>query len=168
MLVAFLAALMIFSCCDSYYSRKKLISELSSLYNENQIEFEIVKKYFSSDTVAKFFTLENKEDKIELKIDKNILILDSIVQIKDNNDIYRILTFMKKEKIQTIYGYGNGRISISFEGHRLLCFNFIYRPDFNPDDEYVKQEVENIKNTKTKKWIYILGGGWYIRGVKCF
>ena len=117
---------------------------------------------------AKFFTFGNNEDKIELTIDKNILILDSIVQIKDNIDVYQILTFMKKEKIRTIYGYGNGRIDISFESHRFLCFHFIYRSDFKPNDEYVKREVENIKNTKTKNWTYILGDGWYIRGVKCF
>jgi len=82
--------------------------------------------------------------------------------------VYQILTFMKKEKIRSIYGYGNGQIDIFFEGYRLLCFNFIYRSDFNSDAEYVKREVENIKNTKTKNWIYILGDGWYIRGVKCF
>jgi len=158
----------IFFGCDTYQSRKKLITELSSLYNENRSEFDKIQKYFSSDTIAKFFTFGNKDNKIELKINKNILILDSIVQIKDSIEVYQILTFMKKEKIRTIYGYGNGSADISFEGYRYPCFNFLYRSDFNPDDEYVKQEVENIKNTKTKNWIYILGDGWYIRGVKCF
>jgi len=101
--------------------------------------------------------------------DKNPIIIDSIVQMKNEIDIFKILIFMKEKGIRSIYGYGKGEgIKIILEGNRYPCFNFLYRPDFNPDDENVKLEIANISNTKTKNWIYILGNGWYIRGVKCF
>jgi len=161
--------ILIFFGCDSYHSRKKLATELSSLYNDNLSEFQTIQQYFMSDSLSKRFNFSYRDNKIEIDDGSNQIIIDSINQIKNNMDVYGILIFMKKNKIRIISSNAReGWITFAFKDHKFPCFNFWYRSDFNPDDEYVKQEVENIKNTKTKKWIYILGGGWYIRGVKCF
>jgi len=168
-------SILIFSCCDSYQSRKKLAAELSLLFNENQTEFDLIEKYFVSDSLFKNLDFRYQDGKIGIGIGDNSIIVDSISNIKDNSIAYQILIFMYNNGIRTIYGNGciNGKagwIRFAFEDYNRHspCFNFGYRSDFNPEDENVKREIENIHNMKTTNWTYVLGNGWYIRGVKCF
>ena len=180
-IIVLIVCVLSFWGCDSYHSRAKVIAELSSLYSENIEEFNNIHDFFLGDSLAKSLVVgyENNEfrsedNKIMINIANNPIIIDSIKQMKDNSDIYQILTFMERKKIRQISSNGKeGWISIRTKYQNnislnLTCYNFWYRSDFNPDDEYIKQEVENIKNTQTKNWIYILGNGWYIKGVKCF
>lgn len=167
--VILIVSVFIFFCCDSYHSRKKLATELSLMFNNNREEFDKIHDFFLGDSLSKGLIFRYQDEKIGIGIGNNSFTIDSITQMKDNPDICQILVFMKKEKIRTISGNGKeGWITLAFEDNKFPCFDFWYRSDFNPDDENVKQAVENIKNTKTKNWIHILGDGWYIRGVKCF
>jgi hypothetical protein len=155
--------------CDSYNERKKLVSELSLLFNENRTEFDKIHDYIYSDSLYKFFTLENRDYRIEVKIGDNLIKIDSIVQIKDNPDVYQILTFMREKGIRSIYGYGKDvGIKIAFEDFKYPCFEFLYEPDFNLNDERVQELIQNIENSKTKNWIYVLNDKWFIHGLKCF
>lgn len=162
-------ALLFFSC-DSYNSRKKLIEELSSLYNNNLVEFKKIQEYFSSDSLSRFIEFRYQDHRIEITLGDNSLIIDSINQMKTDPDVFQILTFMQKERIRSIYGYGKeGGIKIFFKDNKFPCFNFWYRSDFYPEDEDVKQQIENIKDSRKKAWIYVLDKkGWYIKGVPCF
>ena len=162
----------IFYGCDSYHSRKKLIKELSSLYVESWTEFNKIQEYFLGDSLPKSLIFRYEDKKIDIGVGDSLRIIESIDQIKGNPTVYQILAFMKNKRISIISGNGKeGWITLAFEdyNHYSPCFNFWYRSDFNPEDEDVKREVENIKDTKTKNWTYILDKkGWYIRGVKCF
>jgi len=76
---------------------------------------------------------------------------------------------MKKEGIRVISGNPNeGWIAVAFEDFKYPCFNFRYKQNFEPNDEKIKQQIEDIKDLKTKNWIYVLGDKWFIEGVKCF
>ena len=170
-IIVVIIAVFIFSGCDSdsYDARKKLVSELSSLFEENRIEFGRIHKCFFKDSLSKRFAFNYQNGKIDIDDGINSIKIDSVDQIKENLDVYQILIFMKKEKIRIISGNPHeGWITFAFEDFKYPCFNFWYRSDFNSEDEKVKRAIENIKDTKTKNWVYVLGDGWHIRGVKCF
>ena len=158
-----------YSCGDSYHSRKKLVTELSLLYNENRTEFDKICDYFYSDSLSKRFAFRYQDGKIDIDDGHSYIKIDSIYQIKDNLDVYQILTFMEKERIRIISSNSKeGWITLSFEDFKYPCFNFWYKRNFDPNDPDVKEQIENIKNRKTKDWIYVLGDKWFIHGVKCF
>jgi hypothetical protein len=168
-IIIIITSVFIFYSCDSYTARKKLIFELSSLFNENRTEFNKICDYIYNDSLSKRFVFNYRDGKIDIDNGYSFIKIDSIYQIKDNLDIYQILTFMKKEKISIISGNpSEGWITFAFEDVKYPCFSFWHRQNFDSEDEKVKKRIKNIKDSKTKNWIYILGGGWIIQGETCF
>ena len=160
---------LVLTTCDSYSKREKLVAELSSIFYQNKKGFDDINSYFLSDSLFHRFSFGYKNNKIKIEHGEHSLEIDSIVQMRDNSNVYRILVFMQNNNIRMISGHGaGGWISLFFEDYKYPCFNFNYSINFNPEDENIKRKIENIKDTKTNNWIYVLMDGWYIRGVKCF
>ena len=68
-------------------------------------------------------------------------------------------------------------ISVSGNKHEVFinhgkpnypCFSMWYKVNISYEDDEIKRKIENFNNLRTKKWIYPLDDGWYIKGEECF
>ncbi|MBP6871381.1 MAG: hypothetical protein KBC43_05190 [Bacteroidales bacterium] len=165
--IGFVLIVILMTSCDTLKKRERLVAEIENNFQENREIYNLLVHYFGEPNSYLGFAFNYKDEKIILKQEKNPIKIDSISQVINNTEVYKILVFMKNENIRDISG-NKEWIKISTEESKTPCFSFWYRSDFNLDDEKVKQKIIKFKNTKTKDWIYILDDKWFIKGEACF
>jgi len=165
-LAGFLTFLMIISC-DTVKKREKVVHEIENEFHSDRDIYSLLEDYFSNPNSYLGFTFNYSNSKIVLKQEDGPTDIDSISQVKDDLEVFKILQFMRENKIRDISGNAEW-IKVTLEESRIPCFSIWYRYDFDLSKAKTKEQLTNFTNSKTKNWIYSLEERWFIKGEACF